>query len=64
MKNADLFFASFFLIGIPLTIAALRPDSGLSVMMRLGILAVFVLCLIIIFRVYVLGVPEYQVFKF
>jgi len=64
MKDAGTFFIAFFLLCVPMTIAALNPHSKLSIGQRLAALGAFVIFIIIIFRVYVLGVPENQVFRF
>jgi len=64
MDDPDKFFFVFFVTTVPCTIAALYPHSNLSMWMRLAALSSFVLSVFVIVRVFIVGVPEYQIFNF
>ena len=64
MDDPAKFFFVFFVVTIPCAIAALHPRSNLSILLRLAALGSFVLFVFAIIRVYVMGVPEYEIFTF
>ena len=64
MRDPDKFFFVFFVVTVPCTIAALQPRSNLSMWMRLAVLSSFMLSVFAIIPVFIVGVPEYQIFNF
>ena len=63
-QEAEIFFFYFFVLGIPSVIAACNPNLKMSLGSRLAGIGAFLLAVFVILRVYVLGVPEYEIFVF
>lgn len=54
----------FFVFGIPSVIAACNPHLKMPLGLRLAGIGAFLFAVFAIFRVYVLGVAEYEIFVF
>ena len=63
-QEVEIFFFYFFVLGVPSFIAACNPHLKMSIGLRLAGIGAFLFAVFAIFRVYIVGVPEHQIFVF
>ena len=63
-QEVEIFFFYFFVFGVPSFIAACNPHLKISIGLRLAGIGAFLMAVFAIVRVFIVGVPEHEIFVF